>query len=266
MILVSNVINAFYKAKLKAKPYRKKIFLAAINNELRYDRLGKVILRNLNDLMNENTHIHEEFVEIVGAKDFQEKFWASDLGYLWFEGNANADKPYFNEAINIINNNNISSLLDVGCGWGVFCNKCVLETKIPVVKGIDLSEVIIKQAGSKFKNERLSFEVKDLMKVTDKYEMLTVFGSIDYVLPEMIEEFVMLMVNLASKKVVIVNSLRKIDIKESIELKESKEIKRYDVGYVHPLSEILKKNQSKESYTFTIERSGIDSVLVVISK
>lgn len=266
MFLVSKIIDSYCLSRLKNKKFRNTIFQSALRNELRNKKIGKAFLRNLNELMNSDTSIHNEFAEIVGEENFQTRFWESDLGYLWFEGNANANKPYFNEAIRIANKNNVNSLLDVGCGWGIFCNKCVGETKIQHIKGIDISEGVIENAKKKFANERLSFELKDIESTSDRHDMLTIFGSIDYVVPSKIERFVMKMIELANKNVIIVNSLRKVSLQDSLDLKESKEIKRYDIGYVHPLNEILKENMQNGNYTYIMEKSGIDSVMVIITK
>lgn len=266
MIIISNLLNTFYKNKLKNKVYRNKMFVAASKNELRNTKVGKIILRNLNELMNEDTAIHNEFILVVGENDFQTKFWASDLGYLWFEGNANSNKPYFNEVVSIIKQNNINTLLDVGCGWGIFCDKCIKETNLSKVIGIDISLSVIENAKARFNNPRLNFEVKDLFSVNEHYDLVTIFGSIDYVTPDKIEEFLLKMLNVSQKNVVIVNSLRKISLEDSLALINSMEVKRYDIGYVHPLNNLLLKNQAQFNYTFTIVKSGIDSSLTIISK
>ncbi len=266
MIIISDILNGLLMTRLKNKNYRHKIFLAALNHELRHKKIGKALLRNLNQLMSSDTSIHNEFTELVGKENFQTKFWESDLGYLWFEGNANANKPYFNEAVQLIKRNSIQSLLDVGCGWGVFCNKCIQETKISSVKGIDISEGVIQSAQNKFKNGKLSFEVKDAFLVSEKYDLVTIFGSVDYIHPDKIEEFVVKLIDTAKKNVLIVHSLRKISIEDLLMLNHSSEIKRYDIGYVHPLQFILNKYKEDLKFTFTITRSGLDSALVIVSK
>ena len=59
----------------------------------------------------------------------------------------------------------------------------------------------------------------------------------------------------------IVNSLRQLDYNEVLNLTESQEIKRYDVGYVHPLNHLLNDLKSDGNFEFTIETFGLASTL-----
>ncbi|MDP2385485.1 MAG: class I SAM-dependent methyltransferase [Bacteroidota bacterium] len=266
MFLVSKVLNSFFLKRLQNKDYRKTVFIAALNKELRNKKTGRILLRNLNELMNANKEIHEEFKELLNGEDYQKDFWESDLGYMWFEGNTNDKKSYFDVAIQLINEEKMETILDVGCGWGVFCNRCVKETNAKKVKGIDIGEGVINNAKDRFSDERLTFEVKNLFDEDNNYDLVSVFGSIDYVHPSEINLFVKKMIDTANKKVVIVNSLRKTPIEEYKVSTLSKAITRYDVGYVHPIPQILEEMKKNMTFSFDVVKSGLDSALIIISK
>ncbi len=267
MIIISSVLNTFYKLKLQNAGFRHKMFEAAARNKLRKSKMGRIILRNLNEIMSANRQIHEEFKILVGEHNFQEKFWASDLGFLWFTGNNNDNKSYFDETIKLINREKADSLLDVGCGWGVFCRKVAKETNVAYIKGIDVSGAVIAEAVRRSEvSSRLSFEEVDFFNYNHTNDIVTIFGSIDYVTPDKIEAFVSRLISLANKKVVIVNSLRKIKIQDVKELSSSVEVKRYDIGYVHPLKSILDNLGYIEAKTYEMKFSGEDSLMVIINK
>ena len=266
MFIVSSVIDFYYKSRLKNSNYRKLVYQKALNNELRNSKLGQILLRNLNEAMSLNNSYHDELIKWYNIDDFQNKFWESDLGYMWFEGNVSISKSYFDSTIQLINEKKIESVLDIGCGWGVFCNKCVKETNVKKVYGIDVSEGVINNAKNKYRDERILFEKKNFLDVNETFDLISIFGSIDYILPEQIEDFVAHMLKLAKKNVVIVNSLRKIPLNDFNELTSSVKITRYDIGYVHPIKYILEKLKRKMTFSYNIKRSGIDSVLICIDK
>lgn len=266
MFIISSIIDHYYQARLKNEGYRKSIYQKALNKELRSSKLGKILLRNLNEAMAANNNYHEELIKLCEAADFQNKFWDSDLGYMWFEGNVDVQKPYFDSTIRLIKTNKIESVLDIGCGWGVFSNKCALETNVKKIHGIDVSHGVIDNAKSKYDDKGIFFEKKDFFDITESYDLISIFGSVDYILPEQIEAFIAHILKLAKRNAVIVNSLRKISLDNFNELASSVKVSRYDIGYVHPLKDLLDKLKKETSFSFTIEKSGIDSVLIIITK
>jgi 2-polyprenyl-3-methyl-5-hydroxy-6-metoxy-1,4-benzoquinol methylase len=266
MFLVSGIIDNIIKLRLKNESFRASVFRKAIGRELRHSKLGLVILRNLNEKMNVEPELHQEFMLVAGKDEFQRKFWESDLGYLWFTGNVNVSKPYFNFTLDLIVREKIDSVLDIGCGWGVFCNMCAERTHASVIHGIDVGELVIEHANRMRRDTRVRFEKRDFFDIKLSYDLIAIFGSIDYVLPEEIEPFIRRIIQLSNKKSIIVNSLRKMQIDEYIELKVPVEILRYDIGYVHSVNFILQKLKSEFNFNYSIEKSGLDSAMTIISK
>src|SRR5437899_2848910 len=115
MILVSPILDSWFRSRLKNDAYRMRVFNRAIAKQLRFSRSGVIILRNLGELMKENPSYHKEFATLVGEENYQKSFWESDLGYLWYRGNLNAQNKYFEFALAEIKKNDLRSVLDVGC-------------------------------------------------------------------------------------------------------------------------------------------------------
>jgi SAM-dependent methyltransferase len=256
MILVSPLLNTYFRNRLKNKTFRRVVFEKALQHQLRHSKVGHIILRNLGELMAANTAFHNEFTALVGEENYQKSFWESDLGYLWYQGNLHAQNKYFEFAIEEIKKNNLRSVLDVGCGWGRFC-KDVVSAGIKNCKGIDISEDIILQAKNNFPEMKLMFEHKDVLEENGKFDLITLFGSTDYIPPQVYGKVL---------EHIIVNSLRGIPLEKALNLEEAMEIKRYDDGYLQATNFLLKNLQKKLSFSFTMNKAGTDSLMTVILK
>lgn len=262
IIIIDNLLLRL----LYIKFFRIYIFKQACKNKLRNHKIGRLILRNLNSMMASKTDLHEEFSLVSNSGNYQSDFWASDLGYMWYQGNYKANNAYFAYAINEIKLNDIQSVLDVGCGWGEFCLKCSELESLKIVKGIDVSNAVVEKARSLKKDSVLDFQVKDFLEEKDSFDLITVFGSIDYIQPDKISDSLRKMVFQANKEIIIVNSLRKMAFNEYLMLENSVEVKRYDIGFVHPLNFILNNLKQEIPFEFRIDKAGIDSALIVIKK
>ncbi len=236
-----------------------------MQKELRSSKTGNIILRNLGDAMAENPDYHNEFATLFGGENYQKKFWESDLGYLWYQGNLNAQNKYFEFAIAEINKNKLQSVLDVGCGWGRFCRDVVI-TGVKNCKGIDISADIILKAKENFLSSGVLFEHKDVLEETGNYDLITLFGSTDYILPAVYGKVLEHLLVHANKEIIIVNSLRGIPIDKAIEIEQAIEVKRYDDGYLQATNYLLKNLQKKYSFNFEMRKFGTDSLMTVILK
>ncbi|MGZ3861870.1 MAG: class I SAM-dependent methyltransferase [Bacteroidia bacterium] len=265
MIIISPLLDSYFRNRLKSKTFRNAVYRKAIEHKLRHSKAGHIILRNLGELMAANKSWHDEFSELVGAANYQKCFWESDLGYLWYQGNLNAQNKYFEYAIEEIRKNNLQSVLDVGCGWGRFC-KQVIDAGVKNCKGIDISGQIIEQAKNKFPDIKNVFEHKDVLEENGNYDLITLFGSTDYIPPALYGKVLEHLVQHANKEIVIVNSLRGIPLEKALELTEAMEIKRYDDGFLQATNYILKNLQKQKTFSFTISKFGADSLMTVIRK
>src|ERR1700740_1383672 len=108
MILISPLIDNYFLFRLKKVNYRKECYVKALNKQLRVSKIGVILLRNLNEVMSKHNQYHDEFVKFIESKDYQQAFWESDLGFLWYQGNLNSQNEYFNHAISEIKINNYS--------------------------------------------------------------------------------------------------------------------------------------------------------------
>src|ERR1700744_3048829 len=102
MILISPLIDNYFKIRLKSLSYRNECYQKVLNKELRRSKLGTILLRNLNEAMSLNHQYHDEFTKLLNGKDYQQAFWESDLGYLWYQGNLQQQNLYFELALNEI--------------------------------------------------------------------------------------------------------------------------------------------------------------------
>ena len=235
MFLLSKLVDLYFGLVLSSNWYRNILYKAAIEHKLRHGRYGKLALSRLNNYMSKHHTTHQEFLHVAGANNYQQAFWASDLGFVWFNNSINNENLYFKYALQNIVSNQLNTVLDIGCGWGAFCSAAAKIPGVSSVLGIDISEKIIKEAQIRHTSNNLNYKVSEIFELSQSYDLVTIFGSIDYISPDKIEAFLEKMLALSSNQIFIVNSLRGIPLEEAKALKMSKEIKRYDVGYVQPL-------------------------------
>jgi SAM-dependent methyltransferase len=266
MIIVSQLLNNYYQIRLSSLPYRKKVFKLALDNKLRQTKMGKVLLRNVNVFMAAHPELHSEILAMLDNKNYQEIFWASDLGYTWYESNFRTANVYFEFAKQEILKKHCESILDIGCGWGEFCASSSLIPGVKKVTGIDISDKIIEIARNKNKNAKVTYENKSIFEVSEKYDMITIFGAPDYINPPEFIDVIEKTLELFNKEIVIVNSMRKVPFEECLKLENAVEVKRYDTGYIQPLNYILEGLKQKHGVKFEITKYGIDSQMAVIYK
>lgn len=266
MIIISDILNTYYKTKLKSYAYRKKVYDQAFNKELSNSKLGIVLLRNLNELMWANPNLHSEIINIIGEDNYQQNFWESDFGFLWYQGNLNTKNFYFNYALNEINKNKYQTVLDVGCGWGEFSAAVSKSEFVTNSLGVDISRKIIEEAINKHSTTKASYFCKDVLEIEGEFDLVTLFGSTDYIHPSIFNSVLDKILQIAVKRIIIVNSLRNMPLNDVKELVESKEIRRYDIGYVHPIKFILDCLSKKYNFCYTLEKAGFDSILIDIIK
>jgi cyclopropane fatty-acyl-phospholipid synthase-like methyltransferase len=267
MIIISPLLDSFVKYRLKNKAYRLKMYTQALEKKLRLSKMGRIILRNMGEVMAANPLFHEEFANMQKNGNYQKMFWESDLGFLWYEGNLNAKNEYFELAKNEIMAGNCQTVLDVGCGWGRFCAEVSQMKQVTKVVGIDISKDIIQQAKEKHQHTSVIFKCEDILEETESYDLITIFGSTDYISPDVFEHVLEHVITKAKKEVLLVNSLRNIPFEKTLQLERAIEVKRYDDGYVQPLNHLLRKlQQQQQTFRFEIRKFGMDSALVTILK
>lgn len=243
-----------------------KMYTRALEKKLRVSKMGRIILRNMGEVMAANPGFHEEFAAMQQNGNYQKMFWESDLGFLWYEGNLNAKNDYFDLVKKEIHLHDCKTVLDVGCGWGRFCAEVSQMKQVLKVVGIDISKDIIQQAKEKHQHTSVVFKCQDVLEETEPYDLITLFGSTDYIPPSVFEKVIAHIVTNANKEVVLVNSLRNIPFEKALQLERAIEIRRYDNGYVQPLQYLLKKLQQQLTFRFEIRKFGKDSALVIILK
>lgn len=266
MLVISPILDTYIKFRLKSENYRLKIYAMALKKELRHSKIGQIILRNLGETMAKNSSFHQEFANMEEKGDYQKMFWESDLGYLWFQGNLLSKNIYFELAKNEIRKNQYISVLDVGCGWGQFCAEVSTIEGISKTVGIDISENIIQQAKNNFENTKAIFLHKDILEEKDNYDLITLFGSTDYIPPDIFKKVLLHILNLANKEIIIVNSLRSIPFEDALKMNIAVEIKRYDTGFLQPLNYLLKEYQKTYVFDFEVKKIGKDSIIAIIYK
>lgn len=265
MIIISPILDSYYKLRLKSYNYRKKVYLASLQQKLRTSRLGVALLRNLNDMMAQHTYYHDEFAALLNGENYQQKFWESDLGYMWYLGNLGARNPSFQLTLETINAHNYNSHLDLGCGWGELSHKVATSTNAKWIVGIDISEDLITKAQKLHASNRAVFLHKDIMQVDEKFELITVFGPSDYISPAEFPKILEKLITTATKEILLLNSLRKQGFEKVLDLKEAIEVKRYDVGYVQPVNFLLKQLQEKYAFKYELKKHGLDALLAHIT-
>ena len=264
MLLISPLIDNYFQTRLKSSAYRNKCYVKAINKELRISKMGTILLRNLNEVMSKIPKCHDEFVKLLNGKDYQQAFWESDLGYLWYQGNLQQQNKYFDFALITIKENRYNSHLDVGCGWGELTKKVAQFDFVDKALGIDISEDIIAKAKELNKSTKAIYQNIDIMDINEKFDFITLFGSTDYINPGIFKNTLEKIIQLANKEIIIVNSLRKIKFEDSLKLETALEIKRYDMGYVQPINNLLSSFKQNYSFTYEINKFGLDSSLTII--
>jgi cyclopropane fatty-acyl-phospholipid synthase-like methyltransferase len=152
----------------------------------------------------------------------------------------------------------------VGCGWGGFCGKAAALKAMDRIKGIDISEDIIRKAQESATSPSIVFECKDALLETARYDLITLFGSTDYIPPPVFEALLEHLITCTDKQLVIVNSLRGIPLEQALVLEKAIEVKRYDDGFLQPLSYLLKKFQGKYGLEFSLTKFGQDSQMAVV--
>lgn len=264
MILISPLIDTYFSFRLKDISYRNQCYKKVLNKELRQSKLGTILLRNLNEAMSLNPEYHDEFSKMLNDKDYQQAFWESDLGFLWYQGNLQQQNKYFELALNEIKEKKYKSHLDVGCGWGELTNKVAELTFVEKVLGIDISEDIITKAKELNKNPKAIYQCKNVLNMEDTFDLITLFGSTDYISPALFASSIEKIITSANKEILIVNSLRKIKFEDTLNFTTAKEITRYDTGYVQPINYVLKSLNNKYAFTYEIKSFGLDSSLTII--
>jgi SAM-dependent methyltransferase len=266
MIVISPIIDSCIKHRLKNKNYRLRMYAMVLKKELRRSKMGQIILRNLGEMMAKNLSFHQEFANMEVNGDYQKMFWESDLGFLWYQGNLLAKNDYFELAKNEIKKYNYKTILDVGCGWGRFSAEVSKIEGVTKSVGIDISEDIILQAKNNFKKTNATFEFKDVLNESRRYDLITLFGSTDYIKPEIFVKVLNHILIQADKEIIIVNSLRGIFFEDAMNMVNPVEVKRYDDGYLHPLNNLFKEFQKQFSFTYEIKKFGKDSIIAIIYK
>jgi cyclopropane fatty-acyl-phospholipid synthase-like methyltransferase len=263
MFLLSAMADKIFKLALMSKGYRMRLYQAAVDHRLRHSKFGKFALSRLNQFMSEHHYTHSEFMKIAGSDNYQQAFWQSDLGFSWFNNSIGNKNAYFDFALHQISAASLKSVLDVGCGWGAFCASAAALQGVDRVLGIDISDKIIHEAKARYQHEHLHYHVKEIFDIDQQYDILTVFGSCDYISPNQIDAFLERVYNLSSRQIIIVSSLRGIPIQEAQKLLQAVEIKRYDVGYVQPLFHFF---SNKKYATLKFEKMGQDSQIIHLIK
>ncbi len=263
MLLLSKSVDLFFGILLSNKTYRKSLFKAAVNHELRNSRYGRIALSRLNIYMSKHHFTHSEFMEVAGSDNYQRAFWQSDLGYVWFNNSIHNENLYFKYAIKNIEDSHLETVLDVGCGWGEFCARTSALPHVSKVLGIDISEKIIEEAKKRFTNNNLFFQVHQVDEIKEHFDIVTVFGAIDYIYPDKIESFLEKVLSISTKQIIMVSSLRGIDFEQARLIEKPIEVKRYDIGYVQPLYQFFHKKGLKNIH---FEKMGQDSQLIHIVK
>jgi hypothetical protein len=115
------------------------------------------------------------------------------------------------------------------------------------VLGIDIGEGIVRIAADRHSASGAEFACRSVMDLKETFDLVTMFGTTDYIPPDAIEETLAQLVRLARHEVLVVHSLREVPLDEFLQLGISREIARYDRGWVHPINHLLR------SMSFEIE-------------
>jgi 2-polyprenyl-3-methyl-5-hydroxy-6-metoxy-1,4-benzoquinol methylase len=265
MLFISPILNFYYKQKLKKIEYRNDIFKQALDKKLRKTKLGRIILRNMHEEMTKNPFLHEELAGIIGnPEEYQKKFWGSDLGFFWLNGNYKISNPNFKLTIDTINENKYKSHLDIGCGWGELSMLVAMESDAQRIVGIDISNDLISKAQSMHSHEKAEYLCKDVMQMEESFEIITVIGPVDYIKPDEFPSVLRKILSLAKKEIILIHSLRAQPMEEVLKIKTALEVKRYDIGYVQPLNFLLSQFKEEYSFSYEVQKHGVDALLARI--
>lgn len=120
----------------------------------------------------------EKYKEIYSGKIGESYVSKYDVGYgrgFWGEG-----------AIDFILSQNPKSVLDVGCGYGRFCD--AISEKVEKVYGLDIASVITHNV---IENNKINFihgEAKKIPLDDNSIEWITSFDCLEHCLPQDIDE------------------------------------------------------------------------------
>jgi len=95
-----------------------------------------------------------------------------------------------------LNTSDFDTLLDVGCGSGIFLFQMQKALDIPRVKGIDLSPLMV----AKTREYNIDAQTIDLCSLEGKYDVITaVFDMLNYLNPEQLQSFLICVHNHLTK-------------------------------------------------------------------
>jgi len=95
-----------------------------------------------------------------------------------------------------LNTSDFDTLLDVGCGSGIFLFQMQKALDIPRVKGIDLSPLMV----AKTREYNIDALTIDLCSLEGKYDVITaVFDMLNYLNPEQLQSFLICVQNHLTK-------------------------------------------------------------------
>ena len=120
----------------------------------------KKVFRKMRRNVNEKGH-KEVFSEI-----YQNNIWGKDDGGGFYSGTGSDDDysiPYANTIIKFIDENNISSVVDLGCGDFRVGDKINKNTQIKYV-GVDVVPDLIKHHQQKYQTDKIKFKQLNIVK------------------------------------------------------------------------------------------------------
>jgi 2-polyprenyl-3-methyl-5-hydroxy-6-metoxy-1,4-benzoquinol methylase len=255
---MKNIIKNLIKKLLSFSAVRKVVYKKAFDQRLRKNKLGVLIMVCLNELFTKKQSLHDELFAFTD--NYQKTFWESDFGFLWYNANKNKENEYHKLVQQIFDDSQSTSLLDIGCGWGQLPYLIAKNNKSKVL-GIDISEKVINVAKQNYQHPSLVYKMMNVLDIPpDKFDLISVISCADYFPADKFPEYVDKILNSCNKEVIIIHSLRNTDFDAFMTLKKSKEVRRYDIGYVHPFMQTL--NGHSESFLFSCKKIGLDSVII----
>ena len=264
MLFVSSLLDRSMQILIKRTKIREALLKKALDKKLRHSKFGHVVIRNLNKAMNQNNSYHDELAKLMGTSDYEAHFWESDLGFLWHLGNQDTQSDYNKLALDLIHEHKLTSHLDIGCGWGAFAAQTSKVETMENVLGTDVISNVIEEARKRHGTTNAVFACKDVRRVHDQYDMVTMFNCSDYMLTKDFEKILIHCLNITKKFLIITNSLRKVPYLDALEFTKAKTIKRYDVGHVQPLNDLLGKLSTKFSFDYEMIKCSTDMQMAVV--
>src|SRR5436189_1697748 len=104
--------------------------------------------------------VFEKSHKEVFSEIYQKNIWGQDNSGGFYSGTGSDDDysiPYANTIIKFINENNISSVVDLGCGDFRVGDKINKNTQIKYV-GVDVVPDLIKHHQQKYQTDKISFK------------------------------------------------------------------------------------------------------------